>query len=280
MDWNGKTNEINAAIKAIKESHEPRIQALQAKGRQLQDDAPRPEAVEAMINVDFDITWKNVSLIFDFPSITMKEQKISFDLPEIAMKLQTFSWDRPDICMKYVEFPWGGGFHVPEPCMKREEIKLHIPEITMRTQEIIMHLPEFRTETVQWVLGLPQITVKNVKVETEKIKQRATEIQAEGDAIAAEMRQEVDKVLAQLYGDVGQVKEKFDAALMKVNSSIDDALSHGLDPIKLPGESGDVNLRKMYSALLEQRNAAIEKLTPGQALNGDGRELVRLQDPA
>ena len=42
MDWNAKTNELNAAIQAIKEKYEPRIQALQAKGKQLQDDAPRP----------------------------------------------------------------------------------------------------------------------------------------------------------------------------------------------------------------------------------------------
>ena len=234
--------------------------------------------MEAIINVDFDVTWKNVDLIFDLPSITMKEQRISFDLPETTMKLQTFSWDRPDICMEYVKFPWGGGFHVPKPCMKREEIKLHIPEFTMKNQEIIMHLPEFRMERTHWVLGLPQITIKNVKVETEKIQRRGNEIQAEGDAIAAEMKLEVDSVVAQLYGDVGQVKERFDTALIQIGNSIDDALKHGLDPIKLPAAGGDINLRKMYATLLEQRNSTVASLTTNEALNAEGQPLVRLQE--
>ena len=273
-----KTKQLNEAIQAIKNKFEPILQALKAKGEKLKEDAPKPETVEAVINVDFDVTWKDVDIIFDVPSVTMKEQTLSFDIPETTMKLQTFSWDRPDICMEYVDLPWPlGGLHLPKPCMKREEIKLHIPEFTMKTQEVIMHIPEFTMERVEWKIGLPQITIKNVKVETEKIKARGDEIKTEAEAIAADMKREVDAAVSQVYGNAPQVRESFDSALHQISSAIDDASKHGLDPIKMPGDGGDINLRKMYAQLLEQRDATINKISENSKMP-DNQAFVRIED--
>ena len=141
-----------------------------------------------------------------------------------------------------------------------------------------MSLPEFSMERVHWVLGLPQITIKNVRVETEKIKERGEALKTEGEAIAADMRREIESLVKQVYGDVRQVKERYDTALVQVGASIDNALKHGVDPIKVPTDNGDINLRKIYSELITQRDTVVEGLTTNASANADGEPLVRLQE--
>lgn len=277
-DYNDLAKRVNEAVQAIKAKYEPRIAALQQRAKQMQEDFKTPSTVGAVINVDFDVTWKDVEIIFDVPSVTMKNQSLKFDLPETTMKLQTLSWDMPAICMKYVEFPWGGGFHVPEPCMKRQEIKLHLPEVAMRTQEIIMGIPEFTMERVKWALGLPQFTAKNVKAEVKKMEDEGAALQADGEALARDMKAEVDAAVAAAYGGgSAEVKAKYDESLLKVSAGIDALQQAGVDPIKAPTEGGNVNLRKQYEDLMNQRNQALAA-TGGQGLlNAEGKPLVRIE---
>ena len=277
-DYTDLTKKINEAIKAIQDKFAPRIAALQERGQQMADDFKKPEAVEAAIGIDFDVSWKNVDLIFDVPTVTIKERSLKFDIPETTMKLQTISWDMPSICMQYVPFPWGGGFHVPQPCMKRQEIKLHLPEFAMRTREIIMGIPEFDTNRVKWRLGLPQITVKNVSVETDRIKSKGAQLQAEGEALEKEMKAEVDAAIAAAYGGgADAVKAQYDDTLLKVGAGIESLIQAGIDPIKAPTEDGNINLRKQYEELMNQRNQALAMLGGEGAKNNEGKPLVRIE---
>jgi len=281
-DYNELAKNINAAIQAIKDKFAPRIAELQQRGMQMKDDFKKPSDVGAMIGVDFNVEWKEVDIIFDVPSVTIKQQSLKFDLPETTMTLQTLSWDMPAICMKYVEFPCGGGFHVPEPCMKRQEIKLHLPEFTMKTQEIIMGIPEFTMERVKWRLGLPQFKVTNVSAEVGKIKDKGAALQADGEALAGEMKAEVDAAVAAAYGGGGsaEVKAKYDDSLLKVSAGIDSLLQAGIDPIKAPTADGNVNLRKQYEDLMNQRNQALAALEGQGIQNPEGKPLVRIEPAA
>ncbi len=277
-EYNDLAKRVNEAVQAIKAKYEPRIAALVQRGKQMKEDFKTPSTVGAVINVDFDVDWKDVYIIFDIPSVSIKDQSLKFDLPETTMKLQTISWDIPAICMKYVEFPWGGGFHVPEPCMKRQEIKLHLPEVSMRTQEIIMGIPEFTMEHVFWTLGLPELTVKNVKAEIKKMEDEGAALKADGEVLAHDMKTEVDAAIAEAYGGgSAEVKAKYDASLLKVSAGIDSLQQAGIDPVKAPTEGGNINFRKQYEDLMNQRNQVLA-LMGGQGLkNEEGQPLVRIK---
>lgn len=277
-EYNDLAKRVNEAVQAIKAKYEPRITALVQRGKQMKEDYKTPSTVGAVINVDFDVNWKDIDIIFDTPSVSIKDQSLKFDLPETTMKLQTLSWDIPAICMKYVEFPWGGGFHVPEPCMQRQEIKLHLPEISMRTQEIIMGIPEFTMERVFWRLCLPEFTVKNVKAEIKKMEDEGAALKADGEALAHDMKAEVDAAVAAAYvGGSAEVKAKYDASLLKVSAGIDSLQQAGIDPVKAPTEGGNINLRKQYEDLMNQRNQVLAVMG-GQGLkNEEGQPLVRIE---
>ncbi len=277
-DYTELTQRINSAIKAIQDKFAPRIAELQQRGQQMKEDFNEPTKVGAVIGVDFKVDWKPVDIIFDVPSVTMRDQSVKFDLPETTMRLQTISWDMPSICMKYIEFPWGGGFHVPEPCMKRQEIKLHLPEFTMKTQEVIMGIPEFTMERVKWRLDLPQFTVINVTAEVDKMKVGGEELQSAGDALANDMKAEVDAAIAAIYGGGSSaVKASYDDALLKMGAGIDSLQQAGIDPIKAPTEGGNVNLRKQYEDLMNQRNAALDAINGKGLTNAEGMPLVRIE---
>ena len=92
-DYNDLAKRVNEAVQAIKAKYEPRIAALQQRAQQLKEDFNTPDSSEVVTGIDFDVTWKDVEIIFDVPSVTMKDQSLKFDLPETTMKLQTFSWE-------------------------------------------------------------------------------------------------------------------------------------------------------------------------------------------
>lgn len=286
---------LNAQIELIRQRYEPRIKALQDAGAQLAQDAPRPETVEAVINVDFEVTWADQTLAFDFPSITLKDRRIAFDLPEVTMGLERIVFDLPAVRMvdrKIGQKPEIHGWtvrwtdiiiSVPEPYMQRNEIKLDLPQIAMRRKEIVLGIPEVRMKRVTWVIGLPQFKVINVSAATDRVKQRGEALRIEGEAIAAQMTAEVQQAVAQFMGSLGAAGElqgtqnTFDAALHTVKSGIDDLSARGVDPIKVPTDNGNLNLRKTYEELVIARDAALGQLqaVAGQAA-GEVSAGVRL----
>lgn len=137
-------------------------------------------------------------------------------------------------------------------------------------------------ERVKWRLGLPQFTVVNVQAEVGKMQDKGAALQTDGEALASEMKAEVDAAIAAAYGGGGsaEVKAKYDDALLKVGAGIDTLLQAGIDPIKAPTAGGNVNLRKQYENLMNQRNQALAALG-GQGLqNAEGKPLVRIEPAA
>lgn len=145
-----------------------------------------------------------------------------------------------------------------------------------------MGIPEFTMERIKWRLTLPQFTVLNVHAELGKVQDMGTALQAEAEALTTEMKAEVDAAITAAYegGGGAEVKAKYDDSLLKVSAGIDTLLQAGIDPIKAPTAGGNVNLRKQYEDLMNQRNLALQALD-GQGLrNADGKGLVRLEPAA
>lgn len=275
----GQKATLNASIQEVIKKYEPRIQSVKDEGAQLKDDAPHPETVEAIINVDFTVTWSDQKIAFDFPSVTIKDQKISFDLPEVRMDTQRIVFDVPSIRMVDRIIGHKPEFHginvewtpiivsLPEPYSQTIEIKLDLPSVTMKTQEIIIGIPEFKMERVEWIIGLPQFTVTEVSAATTKLADKGKELKTEGEAIGVAMKSEIDFLVAQFMQGVGGVsgalqttKNTFNSALTLLSTAITDLSAKGVDPIKVPTDGGNVNLRKQYEELIATRDDVIPKM--------------------
>ncbi len=278
--FDGRAAALNAQIADVVKKYQPRIQALQDEGTQLKDGAIKPENWEAMINVDFDVTWSVQRIVFDFPEVTFKDQRISFDLPEVRMELQRIVFDLPAVRMVdrvIGQKPeWYGPFNmvwtdmiisVPEAYMQRNEIKLDIPSVTMKRQEIVIGLPEFKMTRVEWKIGLPQFTIHNVRAETTKLEDTGKRLQTEGATIGAAMKAEIDTLVGQFMQGAGGVagaitttRNSFDSALSSLGNAITDLSARGVDPIKVPTDNGDINLRKQFEQLATTRDEVIPRM--------------------
>ncbi len=266
-------------IEAIKAKYAPQIKALQDEGESIKDDTDNPDAIGATIGIDFKVDWKDEEISFDVPSVTIKNQDISFDLPEITSVRQHIAFDIPAVRMvdkKVGQYPeidgWTVRWHdiiisVPETYMQRQDIYYDIPSVTMKTQHFVIGIPTFTMERVRWVIGLPQFTVINVRGNIQSAKDRGDALQTKGQALAASMKAEIQHAvelfkqqLANSAGGMGNaISKPFDAALTTINNAINDLQSKGCDPIKVPTDSGNINLRKMYADTSDAKAAALAK---------------------
>jgi hypothetical protein len=152
---------------------------------EIEDDSPNPGTVGGTLNIDFDVTWKDVSIKFDLPEVTMTLQKWNFDVPQVTMKQQEIIFHTPSTRMgtqKVGQYPEFHGFtvvwkdiliDVPEFFMQEQKIVMGIPEFKMDTTSIELHVPEFTMKTEEIILGLPQFTLKSVTGEVHNIQERA-----------------------------------------------------------------------------------------------------------
>ncbi|MCJ9668543.1 MULTISPECIES: hypothetical protein [unclassified Neorhizobium] len=269
---------IQEQIAAIQERYKPEIEALESRGKQLEQDFHKPDSWEAVINVDFDVTWGDQTFSFDVPTVTMRTQTLSLDIPEVFPERQTIVFHTPSVRMvdrKVGQYPeWHGPFKivwkdiiisVPEPFMQEQRIIFDLPSVRMKRQEFKLDLPEFKMETIKVVVGLPQITVRKVSAETAKIKERGEALKAEGEKLAARMKSEIEAVVGGLTAVSGQsaavVKQsigaEYDGAINALQKGIDELVAKGVDPIKVPAESGEVNLRKKLADLVAARDQAV-----------------------
>ena len=146
---------------------------------------------------------------------------------------------------------------VPEPYMRRVDIYFDLPSVTMKRQEFILGLPKVTMERVRWVVGLPQFTVVNVSVKTDEIKRSGQALQEEATSVGAQLKQEIEAEVAKFtgsisaaaYGTKTEITNQYNSALGGVRSAIDGLLAQGCDPIKVPTDNGDVNLRKLYDEI-------------------------------
>lgn len=274
---------IGTTIKAITDRYQPLLADLEARGKKLGDDFEKPDNWEAVLGVDFDIEWKDNEIIFDLPSVTMRTQDISLDLPEVTMVDNTIVFETPSVRMvtkKVGQYPEIHGWtiewkdiltEVPETFMQEQRIVFGLPSVTMRRQDWKIDIPEFRMEQQRWVVKLPSITIKNVRVETQKVEDAGKQLAAEGKALGDRMKVEISTAtsfggaIAQQDGIAVQseVAKSFDTAIASIAQTIQELVAKGIDPIKVPGDQGDVNLRKQLAELIEKRDAAVaQALSP------------------
>jgi hypothetical protein len=266
-------------IEAIKAKYAPQIKALQDEGESIKDDTDDPDVVGATIGIDFKVDWKDEEISFDVPSVTINNQDISFDLPEITSVRQHIAFDIPAVRMvdkKVGQYPEIDGFtvrwhdiiiSVPETYMQRQDIYYDIPSVTMKTQHFAIGIPTFTMQRVRWVIGLPQFTIINVKGNIQSAEDRGNALQSRGQALGAAMKAEIQHAvelfkqqLANSAGGISNaISKPFDTALTTISNAINDLQSRGCDPIKVPTDSGDVNLRKMYSDISTDKAAALSR---------------------
>jgi hypothetical protein len=271
-----------ARIESIKQSYQPRIQALQSKATLLKQDADdkKPSDWEAVIDVDFKVEWKDRRLSIDFPSVVVKDRRVSLDLPEITKSSQSIAFDVPDVRMvrvKVGEKPEVYGWTVrwtpiwidlPEPYMRRIDIRFDLPSVTMRRQDFVLGVPELKMSRIEWVMTLPEFTVNKVSATISDMKNQGEAIAAEGIKLGADMKGEIDREVALFQGSINSMFEGtklkvgnvYNNALGEVHAAISSLASQGCDPIKVPTPSGDVNLRKIYEDLDANKNRAINDL--------------------
>lgn len=283
------SEELQARIDAVVAKYEPELQQLQAEGERIGDDAMDPGTVEAMINVDFTIDWKDQEIIFDLPAVTMRRREISFDLPQVTMKRQRIVFDKPVTRMEMrclFKKPVFRGTKVSMKCvygkfpvltMERHEIIYDIPEVRMERKEMAFDVPEFSMNRQRWVVRLPQFTVTNIKAATRRLQDKGEELQRRGEDIARRMEQELQQLLAggqQIAATADDdsreaVEADFNAAIAALENSIAGLVAQGVDPIKVPTDEGDLNLRKELSDMIAARDQALAQLDADAAVNDD-----------
>jgi hypothetical protein len=175
---------------------------IQQQADALKKDTPSGAMV---LNLDFEVKWHDQKVILDLPTVTIRDQKIVLGTPDVTIKQQTWSWDRPVIEMvretvgKKPEFTCrsvqGGAplylpgiqcdttwtdiiMDRPKVVVHREQAILGVPEFRLLQHEIVMGIPEFSMRRQEWILRLPDFILKNVQVESEKLKQRAQALDA------------------------------------------------------------------------------------------------------
>ena len=272
-------------IQAVQDRYRSQIEDLQRRGQKLVDDHKQPNGAEAFIGVDIDVDWADVDIVFDVPTVEMKTTDISLDVPELRMETKTIIFHTPSIRMverKIGQYPEFIGWKVvwrdiiisvPEPFMEEQRISFDLPTVTMRRQEWRLDLPQFRMDRVRWVVRLPQFTVRNVRVETDRLKQEGERLKMEGQQISERMKGEIDMIVGGLKVDKDRpvvdaqtnLAASYDDAIAKLNATIDVLVAKGIDPIKVPADGQDINLRKRLADLVAARNEALKELGAGAA---------------
>ncbi|PZU86322.1 MAG: hypothetical protein DI527_20065 [Chelatococcus sp.] len=271
-------------IEAIKSRYAPQIEALKRRGEALRDKCGSPDDIEAMIGVDFELKMERTDISFDVPSVTMRQQHIALDVPEVFSESQTIIFHTPSVRMvrkKVGEYPefhgfdveWKGIFvDVPEIFMEEQRIIFDTPSVTMKRQDWYIDVPEFTMVRVDWSFDVPKITVRNVKGQIRMAEEEGRALKAEGERIAVAMKAEIAAVIGGAQASSAQDSHKvsfeaasqYDAAISKLQTAIGELVARGIDPIKIPTEGGEVNLRKRLAELVAQRDAALAAI-PAQA---------------
>lgn len=272
-----ETKALNEKIAEIKARYQPQIDQLTADAQSLQGDVDTPGAIAAVINVDIKVEWKVHDFSLDLPAVTMKDRGFSLDLPTVTMNQKHLIFDIPSVCMVEQVVGYKPEFRglevkitpiiisVPQPCMKRIDISTDIPEFKMERQDFVLGVPEFKMERQDFSLTLPEFTIIKVSAQAAALESRGNDLMARGQAIGQAMKAEIDaevnafkqKVFGQASSVKTDVSTAFDTALIKIGDSINTLVQKGCDPIKVPTDSGDVNLRKMYDELSSKKSETI-----------------------
>lgn len=276
---------LQERIDEIVSRYKPEFDQLQADGKQMEKDFQEPSKVDAVINIDFDISWEKTDIVLDIPSVKMKTCDISFDLPSVKMNRKDMSFDTPSVRMvnkKVGEYPCFKGWKwyscdiitkVPEFFMERQDISMDIPEVIKERHEIKFDLPEFFMNRVYWSLHLPQFKVVNVKAETQAMQDKGDALKARGEKLGTAMKAEIDALLVGGLSEGAQdvatnrdlVAKPFNDAANLISKTIDELVAKKIDPVKIPASDGNINLRQSLVDLVTQRDAELAKFDASTA---------------
>lgn len=278
--------DLQSRIDAVTARYQPEIDGLEADGRALADGTDDPNAIGAVVDVDFDIDWRDREILIDLPSVTMRDRNLALDLPQVAMKQKRIVFHTPSVRMEnrvVGKYPEVRGFtvrwrdmvtKVPVTFMERQEIVFDIPEVRMERRDVTLKIPEFSMNRQRWVIRLPEFTLKSVKAEARQLQERGEELQRRGEEIGRRMKEEIELLIASVYGPLtetgqqlrGDVSGSFGEAIRAVETAIGDLAARKIDPIRIPAEGGEINLRKELATLVGERERIEAELDEALAI--------------
>lgn len=292
MSASGVNASLRDRISEIKSEFETRVRAIKEKSdariSEMSHDAPDPSAFEAMINVAFEVKWRRKEIKFDIPKFTSKRETIKFDIPEVYMETEGFSFDVPAVRMKrkcIAKKPEFHGFKVkwtciwadvPEPYMKRHEIKIDIPKFRSKRVEIKFDIPEVRMETVDISFDIPEFYVKDVDADIsgyqDKIntlsQEMSQQVGAETATFKARMRNELPPVVSTFFdemrdsmlSDRAGIETKYNDAISKLKASIRTLKENNVNDKVAELEGTLSGLISEYQQVLGELDQTIESL--------------------
>jgi len=264
-------NRIDQRMQEVRAKYGPQLDQLQRDGEELGD--YRPGDVGAVIGVDVKIGSHREDIYVKIPEFWTGRQRIVVTLPEMMLGEKRWVYHTPSVRTKRVQVgvhpEWHGLFHmewkpnymdVPEPFMQEQVTILGIPEFKMGEQEIILDLPQIAFHEQRWSFDVPDITVIDVNLEIAKRKARAENLKAHGEAIAKEMKVEMDRVLLEeLPGMRVKMIESFDRGEAQTREAIAAAKKYNVDTSK-PFPDGTPALDEVLTSLQKNRAKALEDL--------------------
>lgn len=266
---------------AIKEKYAARLEQIKREGQALSDKAPSPTAVEAGINIDFDVSWETTSMKFDIPEIKILTREFKLHLPQFRMKRHSINWDNPETfwaVTKTAPYPCFKGLKmytcwiktkVPQIKMVRREAKFDLPEVFWEVTSFKMDIPEFYSKRVKWKLDLPQFKAKDVKVEIGKHKAAAERLAVKAKALGNEQKAEFYAVAVNdLKSKRSTVSTQFDTAEKMMSEAIQKIKAAGANPEALTVNGAIQNLvvelaklRTKRAEILAMIDAKIKEMT-------------------
>ncbi|THH36562.1 hypothetical protein [Neolewinella litorea] len=204
-------------IAELKNEFDQKVKDLSDRGKQkleeIQDNNPDPSAVEAGVNMTFDVVWETTSLKFDIPKFTSKLETIKFDIPEVRSEIEEISFSVPAIRMvrtclfkkpvfrdlkMYSECVYG---NKPETYSKVISFKTDIPKIYSKKIEVKFDKPSITMETVEVKMNLPQFHFKNIEGQIRDQEDKANRIASEMQSEIAVAEHEFNRNLSIIIPD-------------------------------------------------------------------------------
>lgn len=230
---------LDARTAQISDSYNARFtqlsQRTEAQAKDIEDDAPEPNAAEAVLKFDIEIDSRRQDFALDLPQVTMKPQTFALNLPETKMGRQSWKYKIPAVRMKLrcidgppeVVCEWkvrsiGMGIKtkvwtcktrrgkqictdIPETYMQEVETVLDLPQLTMVRRDFRTNIPEVTMKTTKLSFNVPTITLKNLRTELRELEDRGNALgeqtKADSEALAQSMEAEIAKANADAMAD-------------------------------------------------------------------------------
>lgn len=264
---------MESRIASIQAKYQPEFDALEAEGRQISENAPDPNKLEAATNIGVKFKWERTSIKFDVPEIKWKRREIKLHLPQTAMKTTSIKWDNPETfwaVTKIGEYPCFKGLKwyscdittkMPQVRMVRREAKFDVPQFTWDVTAIKLDIPEFYSKRVEIKLHLPQVQATDVKAEISKQQTAAEGLEQKAQKLAEAQKCEINgEVKAELTVKRTELEREFDQGIASLSDAIQKMKAAGVNPEAVQSDNGTQNLVVMLSEVQKKRAEALAEL--------------------